>query len=152
MAACATEEAGEQQVSDTTCTHHEEVMENPYPTQVLARVDFIDDYSNPVKVVDDIEVANVATSRVRALPEGEEAEEAPEFHKPLLDIDMPVTLIPSSTPGHYHLLIDHEMSWSEYASLMRALAEAGILEQGYVMASLERGFSAVRLPWIAKED
>lgn len=133
-------------------------MENPYPTQKLALVDF-EDYDSPEQILDgDIERvadANVATSRVKARqfafqPGFDEPDKA--LHKPLLDIDMPARLIPSSTPGHHHLFIECEMTWSQYGKLLLALAEAGILEMGYVRASLQRGYTAVRLPWIKKGD
>lgn len=124
--------------------------ENPYPTQMLACVDFVEDYHNPAEDVDSIESANVATSRVMGSKVKVEPPQA-ATHKPLLDIDMPVTLIPSTTPGHFHLFIDHEMPWPKYAALLEALRDAGIVEQGYVDASFQRGYTAVRLPWIKKE-
>lgn len=76
----------------------------------------------------------------------------PGTHKPVLDIDMPVKAIPSSTPGHFHLYIDKEMSWDDYVKLMKVMAEVGILEEGYVNASISREYSACRLPWVKKGD
>lgn len=72
------------------------------------------------------------------------------YHMPILDIDVPISVIPSSTPGHSHLFIGVQMSWSVYSNLLEAMAEAGILEPGYVNASQARGFTAVRLPWVSK--
>lgn len=115
--------------------------DNPYAGQVLAKVDFKASYGNPPRDVDCIDEANLATSRM----EGEE-----DMHKPVIDIDLPVKLIPSTTWGHFHLFIDKEMSWEDYQILLRALAVVGIVEPGYVNASIERGYSAVRLPWIRK--
>lgn len=71
-------------------------------------------------------------------------------HKILLDIDMPAFLVPSTTPGHHHLMINKVMEWSRYVDLLNALARAEVVEQGYVDSSLERGYTAVRLPWIKK--
>ena len=71
-------------------------------------------------------------------------------HRPVLDIDFPAHLVESSTPGHYHLFLDKEMSWPEYAKLLLALQHAGVLQQGFVNASLQRGASHVRLPWVKK--
>lgn len=71
-------------------------------------------------------------------------------HMPTLDIDVPVTLIPSSTQDHYHLYIDVEMSEEDYFKLLETLAEVGILEEGYVEASKKRGFSSLRLPGAKK--
>lgn len=71
-------------------------------------------------------------------------------HRPLLDIDFPAVVIPSSTPGHGHLYIDKEMPWKDYQKLLNLFAELGIIENGYRGASLARGYSALRLPWIKK--
>ncbi len=73
-------------------------------------------------------------------------------HMVVLDIDVPATLVPSSTPGHSHLYIDAPMDWDVYSALLDALGDAGILEPGYVGASKARGFTAVRLPWVSKEE
>jgi hypothetical protein len=71
-------------------------------------------------------------------------------HKPVLDIDVPAMLVPSSTPGHHHLYIDAPMSWPDYVKLMKVLGEVGILQKGYVHASIQREGSWVRAPWIRK--
>lgn len=71
-------------------------------------------------------------------------------HKPVLDIDVPAKLVPSSTPGHYHLYLDVEMNWSRYVTLLHALSAVGIIEPGYVGVSTDRGYTAVRLPWVKK--
>jgi hypothetical protein len=65
-------------------------------------------------------------------------------HAPVLDIDIPARLVPSKTPGHSHLFFDVPLSWERYVTLMEALAAAGILETGYVQASVARGQSFVR--------
>jgi hypothetical protein len=70
----------------------------------------------------------------------------------VLDLDLPAQLIPSSTPGHFHLYLDVELSHSTYMDLLTALAAAGIIERGYADASRERGYTAVRLPWVRKDD
>lgn len=73
------------------------------------------------------------------------------YHRVALDIDVPAALIPSSTPGHSHLIIDTQMPWEQYEKLLDALAEAGIVQQGYVGASKRRRASCLRLPWVKKE-
>lgn len=73
-------------------------------------------------------------------------------HMAVLDIDIPHSLIPSSTEGHSHLYLDVEMSWRKYKRLLRALARAGVVEKGYVTASIKRGHTDVRLPWVKKGD
>lgn len=73
-------------------------------------------------------------------------------HRPLLDIDFPAAVIPSSTEGHCHLYIDKELEWKDYQKLLNVLADLGIIEHGYRGASLARGYSALRLPWIKKNE
>jgi hypothetical protein len=83
---------------------------------------------------------NVATSR---LSDG--------THVVALDIDAPVEVYPSSTPGHFHLYINKPMPWDDYLQLLSLMAKVGLLEPGFVLASIVRGFSALRLPWVKKE-
>lgn len=73
------------------------------------------------------------------------------YHRPVIDIDMPVRLVESS-PGKHHLMIDRVLAWDEYEKLLDALVEAGIVEPGYVNAAKHRGFTAVRVPWFKKGD
>ena len=71
-------------------------------------------------------------------------------HRPVLDIDIPARLIPSSTPGHSHLYLDIDMEWDKYEALLKALADAHVIEEGYVLAALDRRATFVRLPWVTK--
>jgi hypothetical protein len=71
-------------------------------------------------------------------------------HKVAIDLDMPAALVPSSTEGHYHLYIDHEMPWEAYENLLAAFEIAGILEPGYVHAAMDRGYTSLRTPWTRK--
>ena len=133
------------------------VRANPFPGQVLREVNFGDpswyeenagEY-RPVtwKAAD----ATVVTSEV-CDAEGRNQYEPRGTHKPVLDIDLPVKLIPSSTEGHFHLFIDKEMSWKDYTKLLDVLAEVGIIEQGFSRVSQgSRQHTAVRLPWVKKE-
>lgn len=73
-------------------------------------------------------------------------------HAPVLDIDFPARLVPSTTPGHFHLYLDIKMSWPTYRRLLEALADAGVIEEGYAEASIERKNSFVRKPGIKKGD
>ena len=69
-----------------------------------------------------------------------------KYHQPTLDIDLPCRLVPSQTEGHFHLYIDlpNPLTWPEYAELLGALADAGIIQEGFADASLYRQFSALR--------
>lgn len=101
-------------------------------------------------ITEDLDIAQVVTSLVAGQSPIPGLEDLTR-HKVVLDIDMPAQLVPSSTPGHFHLYIDHEMDWLDYRVLLLALGVAGILEEGYVGASIARGHTALRLPWIKKE-
>src|SRR3989344_4402534 len=74
------------------------------------------------------------------------------LHAPVLDLDVPAYLIPSSTPGHSHLYIDVEIPWSVYRKLLRALARAGIIEDYFYKGALDREQTMVRPPWVKKEE
>ena len=95
--------------------------------------------------VTDLSEANVVSSLAPDFPTI-----VSPWHRPVLDLDIPAFLVPSSTPGHSHLYIDHEVPDEVFWRLCDALAEAGILQEGYVSASKSRGYTSVRLPWIKK--
>lgn len=94
----------------------------------------------------DLDVSNLCTSRVRGLDKN-----ADMLHRVVLDIDMEAALIPSSTPGHYHLILDHNIPWPKYIKLLAALADAGIIQKGYYAAAVTNGYTAIRPPWIKKD-
>jgi len=90
----------------------------------------------------DLNAAKAASSQIN----GEDG------HYLLLDIDVPAWLVPSSTPGHSHLYVktDKPIQWENLQRLLIALALCGVLEDGYVMASLDRESTTLRLPWVRK--
>ena len=73
-------------------------------------------------------------------------------HAVVLDIDHDAWLVPSSTPGHSHLYVDLICHETEYFDFLRAAAKIGLIEEGYAAASIERGHSDVRLPWVVKGE
>lgn len=75
-----------------------------------------------------------------------------DWHYPTLDIDFHAELIPSSTPDHFHLYLDKGMSWRTYKRLLKELARAGIIEEGYYGASVARKSTQVRLPHVKKGE
>lgn len=101
------------------------------------------------EAVADVDEANVITS----LHQPSLGQDREPRHAVVLDIDHPAWLIPSTTPGHYHLYIDVPggLSESAYFFLLKVLAANKIIEKGYAAASTERGFTSVRLPWVQKE-
>ncbi len=74
------------------------------------------------------------------------------YHYPVLDLDIPAHLVPSSTPGNSHLYIDVALTADQMWTLCDALAEVGILQPGYVSACKARGYTSVRLPWVKKAE
>lgn len=72
------------------------------------------------------------------------------MHKPVLDLDMDVLVVPSSTMGHQHLYINRELTWHDYSLLLNVLGHVGILQAGYVRASHARSESFLRTPWTRK--
>lgn len=67
-----------------------------------------------------------------------------DLHAPVIDLDLPARLVPSATPGHFHLFLDVAMDWPTYVHLLEALAEAGLVQPGYVDACVVRGTTDVR--------
>ena len=128
----------------------------PLPNQILQTVVNLDTYEGMSGRYDTLNVdeAQVMTSMLGMFGNATDEGGKPlKFgtHKVVLDIDLPAQLIPSSTPGHYHLIIDREVTWEHYAAMLITMGAAGILEPGYVGASLARGYTAVRLPWVKKQ-
>lgn len=125
----------------------------PLAGQMLAYADFTStEYDgNDHEGVADIERANLITSIVEA---GGLSRLGGGFasHKVVIDVDLPVTVVESTTPGHCHLFVDKAMTWPEYVALLEALTVAGIVEPGYLAAALQRGHTAVRLPWVRKGE
>lgn len=60
-------------------------------------------------------------------------------------------LIPSTKEGHHHLYADVDLLWGVVSVMLTDLADAGVVERGYLEASDKRGATALRLPWVAKE-
>lgn len=91
-------------------------------------------------------------------------------HMPVLDLDgmdpmtaiervtellglrhFPGRAVPSSTDGHYHLFVDHEMEWQDYSKLLDVLVFEGVIQAKYASASKERQATFVRKPGIYKK-
>lgn len=126
--------------------------QSPLPGNVLQTVVDLNRYEGPSGRYDteDLAEAQVTTSLVAAT--WDPACPAAPMHRPVLDLDFPAQLIPSSTPGHFHLYLDREVEHEKYMRLLDALADCGLLEDGYRNASQDRGYTAVRLPWVKKPE
>lgn len=73
-------------------------------------------------------------------------------HTFMADIDMHCAVVPSSTPGHFHLYIDKVLTFEQYMRALSILAEVGIVQHGYAESCRIRGYGCLRLPWVNKED
>lgn len=73
------------------------------------------------------------------------------LHRPVLDIDFDARLVPSSTPGHFHLYLDGlALDWERYERLLEALTAAGVIGEGNLHWAKVRGETLVRLPHVRK--
>lgn len=80
------------------------------------------------------------------------SEAAEGWHFPLIDIDMECALIPSTTPGHYHLYIDRPMRFDNYVKLLNVMRDVGIVQPGFADGTEKRGYGSLRMPHIKKEE
>lgn len=120
----------------------ERVVPGTVPRQ-LRFTTFDKDYATPDNepIVADLDKATCVTS---------EALDQDGMHYPVIDIDLPCTVVESTTPGHCHLYIDKAVSLGDYLDLLNIFYELGIVEGGYLEAARRRGYTAVRLPWVSK--
>lgn len=98
------------------------------------------------------ELAEAATTRLSKASLVASGPREAGMHRLAIDLDFPVEVYASSTPGHHHLYVDHEIPWEKYLALLSALAGAGLIEGGYLNASRARGFTTLRLPWVRKVE
>lgn len=59
------------------------------------------------------------------------------LHMPVIDLDLPAKLVPSRTPGHYHLFLDKEVSWTKYQRLLKAFLAAELIGQDFYDLALK---------------
>lgn len=96
---------------------------------------------SPTRVhVDKIEDANLVSSHIKN-----------DIHAPAIDLDFPAYLVPSTTPGHFHLYIEKEMQWKDYKKLLDTLLEVGLINKGWYDISMKFEQTYLRLPHIKKE-
>lgn len=73
------------------------------------------------------------------------------LHYPCLDIDFEAELIPSSTPGHYHLYLKKLLDEEAYTEVITVLAKHGILQGGIERQIKDRKETTLRLPHVKKQ-
>ena len=54
-----------------------------------------------------------------------------KHHIPIFDLDMDCRLVPSRTPGHFHLYVNKPLTRVEYAGLLVGLQQAGLVQEGW---------------------
>lgn len=92
---------------------------------------------------DDVQRHDLITSMAR----GDEPTSGPEgLHFPCFDIDAPCRVVPSATPGHFHLYVDVGAKWDSVVEFLDAGQRIGLFEPGYVAACKRRGFTATFAP------
>lgn len=90
----------------------------------------------------DAPIAEVRASNVLA-------EAMARYRKALL-IAAPVTVRPSSTQEHHHVYVDAEIGWPDYKVLLARCRDAGLIEEAWLKASLERGMTMLLRPGLTK--
>lgn len=74
-------------------------------------------------------------------------------HSIVLDLDCEHDYRPSTTPGHGHLVIPAKLDPVQYRLLLKALARAGVITQGYLDHALRRdGATFVRVAGVKKTE
>jgi hypothetical protein len=113
------------------------------------------DMSVVEREVTPVEGADVISSRLKIgeVVDAFTGDGIPNQHIVVLDIDHLAHLIPSTTPGHSHLIVEIPPVAAEvYFKFLRDCAEVGLIEPGYAEVSIQRGHSDVRLPWVKKPE
>lgn len=75
-----------------------------------------------------------------------------DLHAPVIDIDLPCMLVPSSQPGHFHLYINRVMEWEKFVAILEALEDARVIGPGYLRYTKKRGYATVRYPGVTKHN
>jgi len=90
-------------------------------------------------------VPNLVGSRAEGGRTGDLLGTDAEIHFPVLDIDSPyVRMIPSRTPGHFHMYLDRSISWDAFKSLLNVLANCGIVDPNWAAASIRQHCAFLR--------
>lgn len=97
-----------------------------------------EEYGEPVEYAD----ANLVGSKVDLEEDG---------HLPVIDLDLPCHLEPSTKPDHYHLYVNKVVKWDDYVKLLDAMLACGLINEGFHVMSIRRGQSYVRRPGVFKK-
>jgi hypothetical protein len=78
------------------------------------------------------------------------SEVGPNVHMPVIDCDFPINTVASSTPGHFHLYIDKEMTWQQYKALLDGMLNAGLIQKAWYENAMDHQRTYVRMPHVRK--
>lgn len=96
------------------------------------------------RIVASLAEANLIDSRVP----GKEG-----LHRPIFDFDgIECTLIPSSTPGNFHLYLEKEVEFDKFLKVLEAMVEAGLIQRGFHQLTRLRGAAYARKPGVKKGE
>lgn len=76
---------------------------------------------------------------------------AVDRHFLILDLDMPVELIKSSS-GNNHLIVGHSLEQKAMLEILQVLAKHGIVQKKWVESAEKLGYASLRLPGIDKRN
>ena len=93
----------------------------------------------------EVDAATVISSRIKV-----DFVDGRAQHTIMIDLDVPHTYVPSSTPGHGHLYVDVLVPWSDHDELNQLLARLGIVDNGWAAVCAKREAAMLRTPWTAK--
>ncbi len=93
----------------------------------------------------------LTTRYTKNLPSAEEKRRC-MIEPPVLHIRFPVEAVTSRTPGHTHLYIRREMPHKQYGILMKALAEARIIEDQFYRLFTQNNLTLLLKPGYTKEQ
>lgn len=115
------------------------------------KVDWATDYAENRDEEDDIAADNRVPANSMAQTEvfGSKYD---DVHIVQLDLDIQAALIPSSTEGNFHLVLNHHLEWDDYKRFLKVCAEVGIINQGYYTFAVARGETYLRAPWVTKGE
>lgn len=75
------------------------------------------------------------------------------LHGLVIDVDHPMTVVPSTQPDHGHLYVTlpRPVEWDLYLAWLEASAAIGLISRNYLRHCKVRKSSMVRLPWVKKQ-
>lgn len=77
--------------------------------------------------------------------------EGSKLHLPVLDVDDTSVVVPSTTPGHFHILAPKPLSWRKYKKLLYLCAEAGIVDREWSSKAIRAKKGRVHQPVLDAE-